>query len=313
MIPSAQISKRCFLYRLTCVVTTVVFLICPTVPATAFGETNTTCYRTFAAEALICRPQLCPGNLYAGGSVSFRLTPGHRETKVTGPSQSWLTITVMDREFPVVVLPESFYTGYRHLTLGPTDYWIISEFNRSMHGCDRYHVFSRPAPGKCVIYLGATTGGESNRSEPVLFCRDNSLYLEDMDIRLRYFHTSLADSRLLFPRYHQITPFTLTVENKPFRDQYLQLARETQRDIEKTLAERKTYASAILTYDETGLVFSDLLGQLLVRRTLLLIYAGETAAVWTRLAHDIRKYYQNDHGLMQIEAEITQILAESPY
>jgi len=262
---------------------------------------------------LICRPQFCPGNYYAGGSVSFRLAPGHEETKLMGPVPSWLNIMVLDREFPVVDLPASFYTGYRHLYLAPTEYWIITEYTGGMHCCTRYHVFSRPAPGKSVIYLGATTDGEVGRSEPFLFCRDNSLYLEDQDVRFRHFHTSHADSRLLFPRYYQITPFTLSVDNKSFRDRYLQLARETQGKIEKILAERKTFPAAILSDYQTGMVYSDLLGQLLAKRTILNIYAGDATTGWTKLTEDIRKYYKNDNYLAQLQAEITRILAASPY
>jgi len=313
MIPAGLIHKRFTRFFLPFMAAAMFFLIGLASSVTASEETPAACFRTLAEEALACSPQICPGNLYAGGSVSFRLAPGSKDTKLVGPSQAWLSLTVMDREFPVVVLPDSFYTGYHHLTLGPTDYWIVSEFTGVTQCCDRFHVFSRPAPGKSVIYLGVTTSGEASRSEPFLSCRDASLYLEDRDVRFLHFHIPDTESQLLFPRHYQVTPFTLSVENKPFLDKYLKLVRETEGDIRKILAERKEIPDAIFILNGPDVFFSDLLGQLLVRRTLLYLYAGETETAWRKLAEDIRRYYQTDRFLAQLQAEITQILALSPY
>ena len=313
MLPAGFIHKRFARFFLAFMAAALFFRIGPVSSVSAAEETNVACYRILAEEALVCRPQICPGIFYAGGSVSFHMAPGREEPKLLGPSPSWLTITVMDREFPVVVLPDSFYTGYRRLTPGPTDYWIITEYTGGRRGCDRYHVFSRPAPGKGVLYLGATTGGEAGRSGPVLSCRGLSLCLEDRDVRFKYFHTPHDQSTLLFPRHYQITPFTLSVDNNPFRDRYLQLARETEADIGKIPAERRDFPEAILTVNGPDAFFSDLRGQLLVRRTLLYLYAGETETAWRKLAEDIRRYYQTDRFPAQLQAEITQILAASPY
>lgn len=313
MLPTVLIHKSFARFFLTFMAAVMFFLIGPASSVSADGKTNVACYRILAEEALVCRPQICPGNFYAGGSVSFHMAPGREEPKLVGPSQTWLSLTLMDREFPVVVLPESFYTGYRHLSLGPTDYWIITEYTSGRRCGDRFHVFSRPAPGKSVIYLGTTTDGCASQSGPLLSCRDASLYLEDRDVRFLYFHIPDTESQLLFPRHYQITPFTLSVDNKSFRDQYLQMTQETEAEIRKNLAARKNIPDAILTDNGTDMFFSDLLGQLLVRRTILYLYTGEAAIAWAKLAEDIRRYYQNDHFLAKLQAEITQILAAVPY
>jgi len=313
MIPSVLIHHLSGPFFLAIMTAVMLFLIGPAFAAKAAGENHPACYRTFAKADLFCPSAFCPGNYYAGGSVSFRLAPGHKEFTLIGQSPSWMSITVSDREFSVVALPESFYTGYRHLTLGPTDYWIISEYTGSMHCCTRFHFFSRPAPGKTVIYLGVTAGSDESSGEQPLSCRESSLYLEDRDGRFLYFHTPYAESLLSFPRHYQITPFTLSVDNKSFRDQYLQRVKETEVDIEKILAKRPSGAASILLGRDADAVFSDLLGQLLVKRTILYLYAGETTTAWKKLEEDIRKYYINDDGLAQLQTEITQILAESPY
>lgn len=313
MLPVPCFCSRHNRFFRACMVLMIILFWNLPLSAVASEYLKNACYRTLAEETLICRLQFCPGNYYAGGSVSFRLTPGHKETDLTGPSPSWLTITVMDREFPVVNLPDSFYTTYRHLTLGPTDYWIINEFTGGMHCCDRYHVFSRPAPGKSVIYLGATTGGAGGLPDQILSCRNGALYLEDQDVRFAYFHTPYAESKLLFPRHYQITPFTLSVDNKSFRDQYLQQVKETEADMEIILAKRQSNPASILMDKVGDAVFSDLLGQLLVKRTILYLYAGEVTIAWRILAEDIRKYYIKDDYLMKLQTEIAAILAESAY
>lgn len=298
-------------FILACILTSLMlFVFCLPPAANGADGVKDGCYQTLAEDDLVCSPKFCPGNFYAGGSVSFRLAPGHEETKLSGPPQSWLTMTIMDRDIPVLDLPDSFYVGYAHLTLGPTDYWIIREYTGGMHCCTRYHFFSRPAPGKNVLYLGATAGSDEGLAAQPFSCRDGSLYLEDRDTRFLYFHTPYAQSLLLFPRHYQITPFTLSVDNTPFRDQYRQLDREVEAHMEKIIAARQSTPAALLLDKGKDADFSDLLGQLLVKRTILYINAGETTRAWTTLAEDVRRYYRQDTGLAQIRSEIDQILAE---
>lgn len=270
------------------------------------------CFRIVAEDDLVCRAGHCPGSFDAGNSVSFRLAPGLSERKLVGPPVTWMDITVLDGEIPVRHLPDSFYIGYAHLAQEGTRYWMIGEYTGGMHCCSRYHFFSRPAPGLPLRYLGRTAGSAQGIDDDPFSCRNGRLYLEDWDTRFHYFHTPYAESLLLFPTHYKLTPASLSVDNGPFRDKYLQLVKDVEADMAAALSKRTARPASILLGKDEGEFFSDELGQLLVKRAILSIYAGEEKKAWKTLNRDVKKYYRSEQGPKRIKAEIRKILAENP-
>jgi len=116
------------------------------------------CFKILSEDDLVCRAEYCPGVFDAGDSVRFRMAPGISERKLMGPPVTWMNITVLDGDRPVLDLPDSFYIGYSLLAQGDVRYWMIGEYTGGMHCCARYHFFSRPAPEHTLRYLGANGG-----------------------------------------------------------------------------------------------------------------------------------------------------------
>jgi hypothetical protein len=271
------------------------------------------CFTVLSEDDLVCRAGKCPGTFDAGEGVIFHLAPGQSERKLMGPPVTWMNMTVLDGKVPVRHLFDSFYIGYAHLAQDRVRYWMIGEYTGGMHCCSRYHFFSRTAPGQSLTYLGATTGSGQGIDEEPFSCRNGFVYLEDWDTRFLYFHTPYAQSLLLFPTHYKLTASSLSIDNLPFRDKYLQQIKAVEADMATALLKRTTRPAVLTLGKDQGEFFSDELGQLLVKRTLLYIYAREEKTAWKTLEQDVRKYYRHDKGLRQIRAEITKRLAENPY
>ena len=282
-----------------------------TVPGPCAGEED--CFRILSEDDLVCRSEYCPGTFDAGDGVGFRMAPGLSERKLMGPPVTWMTITVLDGNVPVLDLPDSFYIGYVHLAQGDARFWMIGEYTGGMHCCARYHFFSRPAPGQALGYLGATAGSAEGIDEEPFLCRGGALYLEDRDTRFLYFHTPYAQSRLILPTYYRLTPSSMSVDNRPFRNRYLDEAKAIDAEIKQAVSKRTSRPAALLLGKDQGEFFSDAAGQLLVKRTLLYLYARQDKTAWQTLERDVRKLYRQDGGLKKIRAEILKILAEGPY
>ncbi len=60
-------------------------------------------------------------------------------------------------------------------------------------------------------------------------------------------------------------------------------------------------------------LFSDELGQLLVKRTILYIYAREEKTAWQTLERDAAKHYRIDGIMPKVRQEIREILREGSY
>jgi hypothetical protein len=281
------------------------------VPALCAGEEG--CFRILAEDDLVCRAEYCPGRFDAGDGVRFRMAPGFSERKLMGPPVTWMTITVLDGDRPVLDLPDSFYIGYALLAQGDVRYWMIGEYTGGMHCCARYHFFSRPAPGQPLHYMGVTAGSGQGIDEEPFQCRNGTLYLEDWDTRFLYFHTPYAQSLLMLPTHYRLTPSALSVDNLPFRKRYLEEAKTVDDELKEAVSKRTSRPAALLLGKDKGEFFSDEAGQLLVKRTLLHLYARQEKTAWKTLERDVKKLYRQDKGLKPIRAEIKKILAEGPY
>ena len=282
-----------------------------TVPGLCAGEED--CIRILSEDDLVCRAEYCPGTFDAGDGVGFRMAPGLSERKLMGPPVTWMSITVLDADAPVLDLPDSFYIGYALLAQGDTRYWMIGEYTGGMHCCARYHLFSRPAPGQALRYLGATAGSAEGIDEEPFLCRNGALFLEDWDTRFLYFHTPYAQSQLILPTHYRLTPSSMSVDNLPFRSRYIDEAKAIDAEIREAVSKRTSRPATLLLGKDKGEFFSDETGQLLVKRTLLYLYARQDKTAWQTLERDVKKLFRQDKGLKRIRVEIQKILTEGPY
>ena len=281
------------------------------VPGPCAGKEG--CFRILSEDDLVCRAEYCPGGFDAGDGVRFRMAPGLSERKLMGPPVTWMNITVLDGDRPVMDLPDSFYIGYALLAQGDVRYWMIGEYTGGMHCCARYHFFSRPAPGQALRYMGETAGSAQGIDEGPFLCLGGALYLEDWDTRFLYFHAPHAQSELILPTHYRLTPSSLSVDNIPFRSRYIEEVKTVEAEMEQAVSKRTSRPATLLLGKDQGEFFSDEVGQFLVKRTLLYIYARQEKTAWKTLERDARKLYRQDSGLKRIRTEIRKILGEGPY
>jgi hypothetical protein len=247
----------------------------------------------------------------AGGGVVLQLSAGR------GFAQEILTF--MDKGRLVKKLKDGKFMAYARLESGPATYWIIARFTGGAHCCVIYHFFARPEVSQPVRYLGETKGhdGEPNPILPAIMLRDGQLYFRDFDNRFDYFHASHAGSWLVNfpPRYYHLTPTSLRLSNAKFKDEYLKLADEMEKEISQEAGGRAAKPEAIL--EDWGEFrsgnFKDDLGQLLVKRTIALLYAREDDRAWETLERDVQKYYQTTKFLRELKRDILQDMRSAPY
>jgi hypothetical protein len=213
-----------------------------------------------------------------------------------------------------------FIAGAR-LDAGPITYWAIAEFTGGAHCCGQFAFLARGAAGQPVRYLGQTTGYNGGpRDFPESFIsRQGQLYFESFDNRFDYFHASHADSLLVnVPRtYYRLTPASLTVNNIPFKPEYMNDAAAVDGKIRQQAAPQDGKAKAILkpgfSAGFENMMFSDNLGQLLVKRTILYLYAREDRVAWDTLKRDVSRYYLTSDWVPQLQEEILKTLRAHPY
>jgi hypothetical protein len=213
-----------------------------------------------------------------------------------------------------------FIAGAR-LEAGPITYWAIAEFTGGAHCCGQFAFLARAAAGQPVRYLGQTTGYNGGpRDFPGSFIsRQGQLYFESFDNRFDYFHASHADSLLVnVPRtYYRLTPASLTVNNILFKPEYMNDAAAVDGKIRQQAAPQDGKASAILkpgfSAGFENMMFSDNLGQLLVKRTILYLYAREDRLAWDTLRRDVSRYYLTSDWVPQLQEEILKTLRAHPY
>ncbi len=61
------------------------------------------------------------------------------------------------------------------------------------------------------------------------------------------------------------------------------------------------------------MAFSDTLGQLLVKRTILYLYAREDRKAWDTLKREVPRFYRTNAWMPELQQEIEKILSEHPY
>jgi hypothetical protein len=203
----------------------------------------------------------------------------------------------------------------------PATFWAISEFTGGAHCCGQFVFLARAAAGQPVRYLGKTMGYNGGpRDFPGSFKeRQGQIYFESFDNRFDYFHASHADSMLVnVPQfYYRLSPTALVVDNLPFKDTYLKEAAAADQQIRQQVKGRSRKPEAILRpgfgpgFD--GTVFSDNLGQLLVKRTILYLYAREDRKAWDTFKQDVTRFYRTSGWVPELHREITKILSQHPY
>jgi hypothetical protein len=207
------------------------------------------------------------------------------------------------------------------LEAGPITYWAVSEFTGGAHCCGQFAFLARAAAGQPVRYLGQTMGYNGGpRDFPGSFIsRQGQLYFESFDNRFDYFHASHADSLLVnVPRtYYRLTTTALTVDNLPFKPEYMQEAAAVDQKIRRQANPRDGKPKAILKTgfgpSFEGAIFADTLGQLLVERTILYLYAREDQLAWNEFRRDVSRYYLTSTWVPQLQQEILKTLRASPY
>jgi hypothetical protein len=248
----------------------------------------------------------------AGNGVAFSLSRGRAENRLVGPASAWMRISVLEKGNPVKELPDSYYLGYALLKSGGSSFWMIEEYTGGAHCCARYHFFAQPAPGGRLRYLGATQGSSEGLADAPFTCGDGAVYFGDEDIRFLYFHTPYSASILAIPTHYRLDATSLTVDNRPFRENFLADVQEMEKDISEAVRKRSARPESILLNDDSEF-FSDELGQLLAKRTILYLYAREERTAWTTFDRDVTKYYGTKKNLQRLENEIRKLLMESDY
>ncbi|MDP2047124.1 MAG: hypothetical protein Q8L00_13040 [Deltaproteobacteria bacterium] len=249
----------------------------------------------------------------AGGGVTLALA--------AASGQFGQNLTILADGSPVQKLEGGQFTACTRLESGPVTYWAIAEFTGGAHCCGQFAFLARAAAGQPVRYLGQTMGYNGGpRDFPGSFiARHGHLYFESFDNRFDYFHASHADSLLVnVPRtYYRLTATAIAVDNLPFKLEYLQEAAAVDQKIRREAASRGGKPRAILKPGFgpgfENAVFADTLGQLLVERTILYLYAREDQKAWDALRRDVSRYYLTSAWAPQLKQEILKTMQEHPY
>jgi len=249
----------------------------------------------------------------AGGGVTLALAA------VDGGFRQDLTILADGRQ--VQKLEGGRFIACARLEAGPITYWAISEFTGGAHCCGQFAFLARAAAGQPVRYLGQTQGYNGGpRDFPGSFIqRQGQLYFESFDNWFDYFHASHADCLLVnVPRsFYRLSPTALSVDNTPFKQEYMQEAAAVDEKIRQQTAPQDGKPEAILRPGSApgfqNAMFFDTLGQLLVKRTILYLYAREDKLAWDSFRRDVSRYYQTDAWVPQLQQEIIKTLGAHPY
>lgn len=249
----------------------------------------------------------------AGGGVTLVLA--------TAGGRFGQDLTIMADGRQVQKLEGGRFIACARLEAGPVTYWAIAEFTGGAHCCGQFAFLARAAAGQPVRYLGQTLGYNGGpRDFPGSFiARQGQPYFESFDNRFDYFHASHADSLLVnVPQtYYRLTPAGLAVDNLPFKDVYMKEAAGVDSKIRRQGTPQDGKGEAILRPGfspgfET-MMFADTLGQLLVKRTILYLYAREDKLAWDTLRRDVSRYYLTSAWVPQLQAEILKTMQEHPY
>ncbi len=193
---------------------------------------------------------------------------------------------------------------------------VVAEYTGGAHCCGQYHVFSRAAGASSWRLVGAS-GAENGGPMPawdVIVAKSGGLYLREWDDRFDYFHACHACSLLINmgPLFSLIAPEGLVPANEEFRDEYARLAAAAGAEVAAEAKRRAKNAAAILGPVDAGgeRPFTDDLGQLLVKRTIFLVRAGDGGKAWKAFAADVARYYRTADGAEILRAEIIELLRQ---
>jgi hypothetical protein len=261
-------------------------------------------------EKVLAGRQTATVKVGAGVSLELRAADGNWQQN--------LTIIAKGRRLKQ--LEGGRFLACARVEAGPVTYWGISEYTGGAHCCGQFTFLAQTA-GQPVRYLGKTRGYNGGpRDFPGSFkVRQGQLFFESFDDRFDYFHTSHADSLLVnVPRfYYRLSPEALTVDNLPFQAVYLKEAAAVDREIRQQAKRRPLKPKAILRpgfgagFD--NMVFSDNVGQLLVKRTIYYLYARKDRKAWDSLKQGVAHYYGSSAWVPQLEQEIKKTLNAYPY
>jgi hypothetical protein len=249
----------------------------------------------------------------AGGGVTLELV---------GVAAHWRqNLTILADGRKLEELEGGRFMACARVEAGPATYWAISEFTGGAHCCGQFFFLARGASSEKVRYLGKTTGYNGGpRDFPGSFkYQQGHNYFEGFDDRFDYFHASHADSMLVnVPRfYYRLSPTALTVDNLPFKEVYLKEAAGVDQQVRQQAHRQGPKPEAILRggYQAgfEGMTFSDNLGQLLVKRTILYLYAREDRTAWDTFKRDVQRAYRTTVWVPELQQEIKKILSEHPY
>ena len=117
--------------------------------------------------------------------------------------------------------------------------------------------------------------------------------------------------------YYHLTPTALQVDNIPFKDVYLNDVAAVDQKIYREAAPQDVKLEAILRPGSLpgfeGMEFSDVMGQLLVKRTILYLYAREDQKAWDTFSRDVACYYCTSAWVPQLRQEILKLMRSRPY
>jgi hypothetical protein len=234
-----------------------------------------------------------------GGGVTLELAAGQ------GMMRQNLTILAEGRRLKQ--LEGGRFIACARLEAGPATYWAI--------------FLARAAADQPVRFLGQTRGYNGGpRDFPGSFqYRQGQLYFEGYDNRFDYFHASHADCLLVnVPRfYYHLTPTGLQVDNIPFKEVYLNEVAAVDQKVYREAAPQDVKLEAILRPGSLpgfeNMRFSDILGQLLVKRTILYLYAREDQKAWDTFSRDVARYYRTSDWVPQLRQEILKLMRSLPY
>ncbi|MCG2773998.1 MAG: hypothetical protein L6277_18170, partial [Desulfobacterales bacterium] len=103
----------------------------------------------------------------------------------------------------------------------------------------------------------------------------------------------------------------------PFKEVFLKEVAAVDQKIRRQAAPQDGKSEAILRAEFgsglEGAMFADNLGQLLVKRTILYLYAREDQLAWDTFRRDVSRYYLTSAWVPQLQQEILQILRAHPY
>ena len=230
-------------------------------------------------------------------------------------------LAVLDQGQKVQDLEYSRYYEAVRLEAGPARYWVVSAYTGGAHCCGVYYLFSRPADGQPLRYLGATPAHDDVplKLKGLVRVRQGQIFFSSFDNRFDYFHEGHAGSMLVnTPRtFYLLRPDSLQLANASFKDFYLKAAAASDAEIKKEAGNRRRKPPAILASryspELSCLHFSDSLGQLLVKRTVLYLYAREDARAWQSLKAGVKKYYRSGRCLPELQRDIQEKMAVRPY